>query len=151
LATCSEVSKVFEQLAALMQVDWARMTEKQKQRFALFLLTDEKEKVQKGWESLHLLLWKHIIYVLANYDGKFDTKAIWQAAWTRLKTKIKAYGVRTEAMVRRSIARGDQSLAEWEEWNERRCSYILPFAAIDNHHGRIVWVADTVKRIENLC
>ena len=77
-------------------------------RFGLFAL-HPKGKVLEGWINLHLLLWKHMIALLARVEEegeKYAEHKVWPPTWIRFQRKVLALKEKMDIEVRRSVHRG---------------------------------------------
>ena len=89
-----------------------------KERFALFCLRPDGQRIEEGWINLHLLLWKQIIYALVQVtteDQPFKPHSIWGAAWTRFQKKAlaKHESIRTVALRDQSREMNRKTSRRW--------------------------------------
>ena len=136
-ASCSKLRELFEELASIAKVvlpnapGW-RPDEKTttiREAWALFALPPGEERPELGIVSLHLVIWKYIVYnlTLAETEGKaFETRHVWRAAWKCFKSKVDAKSIVLRRMVQRSESRGENvpDLTKYNRLTE-------PFALFD--------------------
>ena len=81
-----------------------------REAWALFALPPGEERPELGIVSLHLVIWKYIVYnlTLAETEGKaFETRHVWRAAWKCFKSKVDAKSIVLRRLVQRSESRGE--------------------------------------------
>ena len=122
----------------------AGSNDKERERFALFLLPITNRRIEEGWQSLHLLLWKYVIASLVRVDtegASFAPHAIWEEAWRRFKTKAAARSETLKTKILRAESRGE------DPPNMEKAGRVTEPLASVSATGEIVWNADIQQRI----
>ena len=68
--------------------------------------------MQEGWINLHLLLWKHLIALVARVEEegeKYAEHKICPPTWIRFERKVPALKEKVDMEVRRSVGRGEKT------------------------------------------
>ena len=149
-ATCDVVGTIFDALAALIaQTSSSLKLEnmRDKERFALFCVRPDGQRIEEGWINFHLLLWKQIIYALVQVtteDQPFKPHSIWGAAWTRFQKKALA---KHESI--RTVALRDQSRGNEPKDLSPMGAPMAPIASTDSQ-GDLIWNSSLVDQIEKL-
>ena len=94
--------EVLQKLTGLL----ALSSQGDRDRFGLFALLHPKGKVLEGWINLHLLLWKHLIALLARAEEEGEKYAE-HKVWIRFERKVLALKEKVDIEVRRSVGRGE--------------------------------------------
>ena len=90
---------------------------KDRDRFGLFAL-HPGGKVLEGWINLHLLLWKHLIALLARVEDegeKYAENKVWAPTWIRFERKVLTLKEKVDIEVRWSVGRGGENKEHDEE------------------------------------
>jgi len=145
-ATCQRTGRVFEELATAMAIQPANfglLSTKEKERFALFLLTPSGPPAP-AWLNLHLLLWKYLITAITavdTEDRRFIKYNVWKSTWDQFKWKADALSVKANMSVDRNASRGEDPPNL-----ERKSAILSPIASL-NETGAIVWNDEIVQLI----
>ena len=118
----------------------------EKDRFGLFAL-HPKGRVLGGWINLHLLLWKHLIALLARVEEegeKYAEHKIWAPTWIRFERKVLALQEKVDIEVRRSVSRGEPIRNM-----TKKSKSVEPLAQF-TEDGDLVWNKDLVEEIKKL-
>ena len=153
-ATCERICPIFETLAALAASsgveslkDYDSLTNKEKERFALFAITPRGARLEQGWINFHLLLWKYLIHsltVLETENTPFQIHSIWQATWQRFERKALAKQERTKTTILRMESRGEEP-----HISPKIMEPIAPLASF-NAEGSLIWNNDIRQKIVSL-
>ena len=102
----------------------------ERDRFGLFAL-HRKGEVQEGWINLHLLLWKHLIALVARVEEqgeKYAEHKIWAPTWIRFEKKVLTLKEKVDIEVRRSVGRGEKIRDMEKVYMRRKSRPVEPFA-----------------------
>ena len=136
----------FEEMRKLAELP-VLSSQTERERFGLFAL-HPKGKVQEGWINLHLLLWKHLIALLARVEEegeKYAEHKIWAPTWIRFERKVLTLKEKVDIEVRRSMGRGEKIRDM-----SRKSRPVEPFAEF-TEEGDLKWNDELVKKIKQLC
>jgi len=146
-ASCVATGKIFLDLADLVGVPIRQFSENDRNRFALFALTPDGKQLPEGWINLHLLLWRYVIYQLVlvdTEDAKFESHAVWQAAWSKFESRALA----KKESVRTDLLRAESRGLEPPDLTGRSAC-MTPLASLDET-GELVWDEKLKEQVSKL-